>query len=124
MNNCWTPEEDAQLIELRRGGLDFREISERLGNRTPLAAKNRYRNLTMPADARRAEMDRKNAYVRAERRAVGLRRIVECATVSVPDHVAAERDARYAASLSITALICGDPPLSRSALGKKLEGAA
>jgi hypothetical protein len=114
----WTPEQDAQLLELRSQGLQYRKISQILG-RSVDALDRRHRLLIM-SDAARAEMrEHKN-----ELRRVNRMHKERAAPINIPEDVWAERNARITAPRTVSASLLGDPPPGYSALDRKRQGIA
>lgn len=112
----WTPEQDAQLMELRSQGLQYRKISQILGR--SIDALDRRHRLLIMSDAARAEMrEHKN-----ELRRVNRTHNDRAAPINIPNDVWAERNARLTAPRTVSASILGDPPPGYSALDRKRQG--
>jgi hypothetical protein len=117
----WATEETKRLSELVAAGCGRDEIAALLG-RTPGAIEARLRWLQLSETARlrsnagkvvreakirAGELERRN-YVHNTR-----------GSPRVPEQLAADREARYSAPLSISGFVLGDPPAGYSALDRK-----
>jgi hypothetical protein len=111
----WTAEEDAAIEAFRSQGLRPVEIHMKMPQRTTSAIKLRLSILRIGLDKHR-QRDR----TRRPRVQFPKNHVAECVVpVVVPDEVMAERESRLSAPRSLTALICGDPPVGFSALERR-----
>jgi hypothetical protein len=109
----WSPDDVAALRQCKADNISNESIAERLGRtQNAVRAYWSYLNLT---EARASA-----ARQRREAASMGAAAAEPRRDPRVPDDVWAEREARMSAPLSVGAFVLGDPPICRSALGRKM----
>ncbi|MFK4647189.1 hypothetical protein ABIF96_005763 [Bradyrhizobium ottawaense] len=120
MRKVWTPEEDAKLAELVAAGLSWEEIGPEFGLKRD-AARKRWGLLHETPEERADRCEKRRLYQeRVKLRNGVLPEDLPVRKLAVPEEVLQERNARLIAPLTITGIICGDPPIGFSALDRKL----
>lgn len=109
INRPWTAQDNALLREWKANGASNGAIAAQLG-RTENAVRAHLSDLNQNERMREA----------SERAAMGEAASDPRHDPRVPAEVWAERNARMAAPISIGGFVLGDPPVSHSALGRKL----
>jgi hypothetical protein len=121
MRKLWTAEQDAKLAELVAAGLSWEEIGPHFDLKRD-AVRKHWREMNETTEDRAERLERRRLYMAEAKRKAGV--ISETDLPSrrmfvVPSDVLAAREARIAAPLTITGMICGDPPIGFSALDRK-----
>lgn len=114
----WTSEEDSAALAMRRDGMRPPAIGEVL-QRAGGAVSSRLRYLAL-TPAERLQKNRAKRDSRPSRaQAVARMRVMPSNNKLVPAAVLEERERRLLEPRSLSAILMGDPPLSRSALGRR-----
>ncbi len=120
----WTPEEDEIAIAFVAAGFSTSEGDGKIPGRTGKALRTRVNYLKMSSEKRARMNQRRRNHAAEQFSAVApkARRQMQQIPIEPPPEVIWEAIQRAMAPRSITAIICGDPPLIASALGKRMAG--
>jgi hypothetical protein len=122
----WTKEEDDLLRKYRAMGWPSYRIAEAgvIPGRDRQAITDRWNYMNRSSEDKRAKLDRANALRRA--RMGWTKRSYHIPAAFVPMDIPAEllrdRDARINTPITVTAMLCGDPPPGWSSLDRKRQG--